>query len=198
MSAIKSNELLQELRKQIVAVQYKVENHFGGKPAGLLQQSPMPGKWSAVQCLEHLNTYGRYYLPALEKVIVAAEKRNSQPETLFKSSWLGAYFTRLMQPAEDGRLRSRMKSPKGHIPAIKPDVTTVVNEFVQQQERMEDLLLRAEKINIRKNNVPTSLSRFIKLSVGDTFGFLTAHIHRHLLQAERAMADSTLPIEKIV
>lgn len=188
MPPINSIELLQGLRKQTVATQYKVENYFGGKTAALLQQCPMPGKWSAVQCLEHLNTYGRYYLPQLEQAIAVAEKQHSRPERLFSSSWLGARFTRLMQPKEDGQLRSRMKSPKGHLPSVQPDVATVIQEFVQQQELTESLLLRAEKINIQQYKVPTSLSRFIKLSVGDTFGFLIAHIQRHVLQAEMAMA----------
>jgi DinB superfamily len=198
MNPVKSNELLKELRKQIVATQYKAENRFGERADAALQYAPGPGKWSAVQCLEHLNTYGRYYLPELEKAIVAAEKKNSHPETNFKSSWLGAYFTRLMQPKEDGQLRSQMKSPKGHIPALHPDVNSVLQEFIDQQQQMEALLLRAEKINIRRHKVPISLSRFIKLSVGDTFGFLTAHINRHILQAERAMAAYTTAAVKIV
>ncbi|MBS0026160.1 DinB family protein [Chitinophaga sp. 22321] len=198
MSTVKSNELLQELRKQVVALQYKTTHYLGIQPAAILQHVPAPCKWSAVQCLEHLNTYGRYYLPALEQVIATAEKSNSRSETTFKSSWLGAYFTRLMQPTENGQLRSRMKSPKGHIPAVKPEETTVLNEFGQQLEQLENLLSRAGKINIRNNKVATSLSRFIKLSVGDTFGFLIAHIHRHVLQAERAMADSPHPALKAV
>ncbi|HEY9256810.1 DinB family protein [Chitinophaga sp.] len=198
MNLVKSSELLQGLRKQIVAIQYKAENRFGEKADAVLQHIPAPGKWSAVQCLEHLNTYGRYYLPELEKAIAIAEKKNSRPETTFKSSWLGAYFTRLMQPQDNGQLRSKMKSPKGHIPALNPDLATVLQEFTGQQRQMEALLLRAEKINIRQHKVPTSLSRVIKLSVGDTLGFLTAHINRHVLQAERAMANYTQPVVEIV
>lgn len=198
MKPVNSNELLKGLRKQIVAIQYKAENRFGESADAALQFAPAPGKWSAVQCLEHLNTYGRYYLPELEKVIAGAEKKNSRPEPTFKSSWLGAYFTRLMQPKDDGQLRSKMKSPKGHIPALHPDVATVLQEFIDQQQQLEALLIRAEKINIRRHKVATSLSRLIKLPVGDTFGFLTAHINRHVLQAERAIAGYTQPVVKIV
>ncbi|SEW19068.1 DinB family protein [Chitinophaga arvensicola] len=195
MSAVNSLELLRQLRKNIVAVQYKVENSLGSQTPAILQHAPAPGKWSAIQCLEHLNTYGRVYLPALDTAIANAAQRNSQPNKLFKSSWLGAYFTRLMQPSADGQLRSRMKSPKGHLPAIQPEVATVLQEFIQQQEQMEKLMLRAEKVNIQQIKIPTSLSRFIKLSAGDTFGFLTAHINRHVLQAERAV-KSAQAIEK--
>lgn len=197
MTSVNSDKLLQELRRKNVEIQHKAESRFGGQTDAVLQHIPGPGQWSAVQCLEHLNTYGRFYLPALEQAIINAERRNSKPAPLFRSSWVGAWFTRLMEPEADGQLRSRMKSPKGHLPSVQPDVTSVLNEFIQQQEQMERLLLRAAKVNIRQIKVRTSLSRFIKLSAGDTFGFLTAHIRRHILQAEKAIS-SRKQLEKAI
>ncbi|WP_142684257.1 DinB family protein [Chitinophaga polysaccharea] len=189
MTSVNSDELLQELRRKNVEIQYKAENRFGGQTDAVLQHMPGPGQWSAMQCLEHLNTYGRFYLPALDEAITRAERRNSRPAPRFHSSWIGAWFTRLMEPGADGQLRSRMKSPKGHLPSAQPEVTPVLHEFIRQQEQMEDLLLRAAKVNIQQIKVRTSLSRFIKLSAGDTFGFLTAHTRRHVLQAEKAISS---------
>ncbi|MCW3462695.1 DinB family protein [Chitinophaga nivalis] len=186
MSQVNTKELLKQLYDQSVQMQQQAAGYFDGKTAALLQQPPAPGKWSALQCLEHLNSYGRYYLPALEKVITTAASKGSQPATHFKSSWLGAYFIRLMQPNTDQTLRSKMQSPRDHVPPVQLSADTVIAEFIQQQTRMQALLQRAAKINIRQAKVPTSISRFIKLSVGDTFGFLTAHTHRHMLQAARA------------
>ncbi|WP_161964125.1 DinB family protein [Chitinophaga flava] len=198
MTPVNTIALLQDLRKQIVAAQYKAESRFGEKSSAMLQHQPQPGKWSALQCLEHLNTYGRFYLPALDKAITEAEQKGSQPTPVFRSSWLGAWFTKQMQPQPDGQLRSRMKSPKGHLPAVQPDEETVINEFVQQQQMMEALMLRAEKINLQQAKVATSLSRFIRLSVGDTFGFMTAHINRHVLQAEKAISTCQQQVKKTV
>jgi DinB superfamily len=197
MNRVNSNELLQELRRKNVAIQNKAESRFGGQPDAVLRHTPGPGQWSAVQCLEHLNTYSRFYLPLLDQAITRGEQNNNRSAPLFRSSWIGAWFTRLMEPEANGKLRSRMKSPKGHLPSVQPDVTSVLREFIEQQERMEDLLLRAGKVNIQQLKVPTSLSRFIKLSAGDTFGFLTAHIRRHILQAERAIG-SMQQAEKVV
>lgn len=187
MAAIETSVLLKQLSRQILAAQYKAEDHFGGQSADVLSYTPQPGKWSALQCLEHLNSYGRFYLPALDKAITAAEQNGRRPLDTFKSSWLGAWFTKQMQPTPEGKLRSRMKSPKGHLPAVQPDAGIVLNEFIQQQETMEVLMERAAKINLQKAKVTTSLSSMIKLSVGDTFGFMTAHINRHVLQAENAI-----------
>ncbi|WP_315818041.1 DinB family protein [Paraflavitalea speifideaquila] len=30
-------------------------------------QQPAAGKWSVAQAIEHLNSYGRYYLPLMQK-----------------------------------------------------------------------------------------------------------------------------------
>lgn len=198
MASVDTSVLLKQLSKQILAAQYKAENHFGGQPAEVLSYTPQLGQWSALQCLEHLNTYGRFYLPALDKAITAAEQNNSRPLDTFKSSWLGAWFTKQMQPTPEGKLRSRMKSPKGHLPSVQPDAGMVLREFIQQQEMMESLMDRAAKINIQKAKVGTSLSSLIKLSVGDTFGFMTAHINRHVLQAENVIRRCPQKVGKAV
>nr|WP_295868670.1 DinB family protein [uncultured Chitinophaga sp.] len=198
MASISTSTLLKQLRLQIVAAQYKAENQFGGQSADVLSYTSQPGTWSALQCLEHLNTYGRFYLPALDKAITAAERNGSQPLETFKSSWLGAWFTKQMQPTPEGKLRSRMKSPKGHLPSVQPDAADVLREFILQQETMEALMDRAAKINLQKAKVATSLSSLIKLSVGDTFGFMTAHINRHVLQAENMIRRCPRRMEKAV
>ncbi|MGN7819686.1 DinB family protein [Chitinophaga varians] len=198
MASVNTNVLLKQLGRQILAAQYKAEDRFGGQPVEVLSYTPQAGKWSALQCLEHLNTYGRFYLPALDNAITAAEQNNSRPLETFKSSWLGAWFTKQMQPTPEGKLRSRMKSPKGHLPSVQPDAGMVLSEFIQQQETMEALMDRASKINLQQAKVATSLSSLIKLSVGDTFGFMTAHINRHVLQAENMVRSCPQKVGKAV
>ncbi|NSL89129.1 DinB family protein [Chitinophaga sp. Mgbs1] len=187
MTRINTRILLEQLRKQVLTVQMKAENRFGNHPAAALLHAPVPGSWSAMQCLDHLNSYGKFYLPALDKAITRAIKEGSSPGEVFSPSWIGAKFTRMMQPGPDGELSSRMKSPKDHRPVIQPDAEMVLLEFIRQQETLIALLQLAEKVDIQKVKVTTSLSRFIRMSAGDTFSFLTAHINRHVLQAEKAI-----------
>ncbi len=66
-------------------------------PAVLLQQ-PGDNNWSLAQCLEHLNSYGRYYLPAIEAAIARAKKNNWASKATFPPGWLGEFFTNLMSP----------------------------------------------------------------------------------------------------
>ncbi len=146
---------------------------------------PAPGAWSASQCLEHLNSYGRYYLPAIERAI--AKAACTKPSAHFKSGWLGNYFYKLMLPENNGRVKKKMKSPKDHQPGLELNAAKVINEFISQLEVLGRLLTQARGIDMNTSRVPISISPFIKLKLGDVFLFLTAHISRHVLQAERAL-----------
>ncbi|RAJ75463.1 DinB family protein [Chitinophaga dinghuensis] len=188
MSPVNSQQLLQQLKNQVEDIRLKAISRFNGKSDQVLLQSPTPGSWSAIQCLEHLNTFGTYYLPTLGKTIEQAVIKGSHPKSSFHSGIIGGWFTRLMAPPANGRSQSKMKAPKGHRPASQLNVNKVLKEFISQQEEMESLLVAASRIDLEKVKVPLTLSRWIRISVGDTFGFLIAHTRRHILQAEKAIA----------
>lgn len=150
---------------------------------GCLLEQPAPGRWSVAQVLEHLNSYNRYYLPAIEKAI-----REDKPATAFYTpGWLGNYFTRLMEAGKDGEIKNKMRSPKDHSPNPQPDWKPVLQTFVETQQHLLLLLEAATEKNIGKIRVPISISRFIKLKLGDTFRFLIAHQQRHFIQLKNTL-----------
>jgi hypothetical protein len=67
---------------------------------------------------------------------------------------------------------------------------SVIDEFIRQQEEMRSLLNRARNISLVKARVPLTLTKYVRLRLGDTFRFLINHIERHVLQAQRALAES--------
>lgn len=182
-----SSFLIEGLHDQTEQNINKVITGWQQLPHIRLLASPGYGKWSAIQCLEHLNSYGRYYLPEIEKAITASQ---SSPKVYLKSGWLGNYFYKTMLPAGNGKHQKTMRSPKDHVPAVSLNVTDVLNEFISQQERLLQLLTKAKSVNIDKARVPVSIARFIKIKLGDTFLFLIAHTNRHMQQAQRAL-DTT-------
>ncbi|WP_295126776.1 DinB family protein [uncultured Chitinophaga sp.] len=184
-------ELLSALQSDVNRIESVVKDEISGLTPNILLQSPAPDKWSIAQCLEHLNGYGRYYLPQLDAAIAGGALQKTIPPAVFKSSWLGNYFTNMMKPQADGALKSKMQSPRDKVPQSKLNTSAVLDEFMDQQKQLTALLQRAEKVNIQKLPVPTSLSKWIKLSAGDTFRFLIAHEQRHLLQALRAKSAIT-------
>lgn len=160
-------------------------NHLLQQDPGVLVQQPGPGRWSAAQAIEHLNTYGRYYLPAIQ----SAMNKNTYPqEKSFKSGWLGDYFTKSMLP-KNGQVANKMKTPKNHRPQADIDSKPVIDEFLQQEQLLLELLEKAKQANISKIRIPISLTKLIKLKLGDTFRFLIAHHQRHFVQVHNTLRE---------
>lgn len=191
MPSFNNDTLLQALHQDVSALLNETHTRFGTVSETMLLHQPAPGSWSVAQCLDHLNGYGHYYIPRLREAIVKGEQRQLKARPVFRSSWLGNYFTNLMKPEADGSLRGKMKTPKDHRPPPQPDAKAAIAEFVSQQEQLLELLTRARNVDIRRLKVPISLTRFIRLSAGDTFRFLIAHEQRHILQAVRALHVAT-------
>ncbi|MBC7904056.1 MAG: DinB family protein, partial [Gemmatimonadaceae bacterium] len=68
MKKINTKELFSQMGKTI-AQHIDTASRLLNESDDLLNTAPAPGKWSVVQVFEHLNSYGMYYLPAMEKAI---------------------------------------------------------------------------------------------------------------------------------
>jgi hypothetical protein len=140
------------------------------------------GSWSVLECIEHLNLYGDFYLPEIEKQLL--EQRPEKGRLVFKSGIIGNYFANLMQ-VKEGK-QKKMKSPKDKNPVHRELTITSIDRFLKQQHKLKDLLDRSRHINLTRTRTAISLTPLIKLRMGDTFRFLVYHIERHVQQAARA------------
>ncbi len=150
-----------------------------------LSYKQFPAQWSAAQCLEHLNIYGRHYLPEITNAILLAKQKSSHSNGQFSSGLLGAYFIDIMLPKQDGSLKKRMKSPKDAVPSVAPDPVETLAEFIEQQETLLKLIDASKQVQLDAVKVPSSLSKMIRLRLGDALGFVVAHLERHELQIAR-------------
>ncbi len=190
-----SQTLLDGLIDQTDSFLNKAVGEWQMIPNHTFSNKPAPDAWSATQCLMHLNSYGRYYIPAMQKAIDDAIQQNQQPAYYFKAGWLGNYFTEMMLPKADGVPAKKMASPKDHSPQTNEESYPVIAEFIEQQEKLLVLLRKAKQINLNKTKVPISIAKFIKLKLGDTFLFLIAHNYRHILQADRALQQAGVTVQ---
>ena len=83
--------------------------------------------------------------------------------------------------------KKKHKAFKNHTPPQNLDAHAVIAEFIQQQETLLRYLKQAQFTDLNKVKIPISLTRWIKLSLGDTFQFLIAHNERHVVQAKRLL-----------
>jgi len=183
MKQINSNTLLELLQSDVRELLLQCTALQSANQALLIQQ-PQPGKWSVAQVLEHLNIYARYYITAIEERL---HLNQSGPHQYFTAGWLGDYFTNLMKPSADKRIKSKMKAPANAVPAAQPDAVAMLHEFINHQHHLLNLLQIARTANLEYNRIPISLTKLIKLKLGDTFRFFIAHEQRHFLQIENTL-----------
>ncbi len=184
MTTYRQQQLISELETQVEYLLKKAIGEWQLLPHPQFALKPSANAWSANECLQHLNSYGRFYLPAIQKAI---EKATAGSTDYFNSGWLGNYFTNMMLPKENGSLGLKMKSPKDHAPVKILESHQVIAEFIDQQETLLKLLHTSRQLDLNKVKVGISIAPFIRLKLGDVFRFLIAHLIRHSQQADRAL-----------
>ena len=141
--------------------------------------------WSVLECLEHLNLYGYFYIQEIEKTILKSKQKS---ETEFKSGFLGNYFAESMLPKQK---LNKMKTFKDKNPLNSNLDTKVIDEFINQQIKTIDLLNKSKIVSLNKNKVKITLTKWIKLKLGDTFRFVINHNIRHIKQIENNIKAQT-------
>ena len=188
---IENNQLIDELLERMKKCTRLVKG-FEALSVGQLQFKN-GDRWSILECLEHLNLYGDFYLVEIEKQILTNPPKNTS--TKFKSGILGNYFANLME-VKEGKI-TKMKSPKDKNPSNKNLSITTINRFLKQQEQLVNLLNQCRSIDLTRTKAAISLTNLVKLRLGDTLRFFCYHIERHVVQAERALAEQHGTVNEI-
>jgi hypothetical protein len=181
MKKLNKLQFLQDLHQQVESHLAHAVRVFQNLDEEDLSQRPDNGGWSISECLEHLNTYYRYYLPRLEEGILKGENTDT---VSFASSWLGRYFQKMMDP---DRGSGKYKAAGRHQPVLTKSGYAVVAEFIDFQERLGEVLRDMQRVDIDAVRIPASISSLIRLNAGDAVAFLITHDERHIRQANRIL-----------
>lgn len=178
---ISTDNLLNDLRERTTFCLRKAEA-FREYPLSAQNAKAAANRWSALECLEHLNRYGNFYLPELAKRI--AESPHPASPT-FTSGFIGDRFAKMLLPGTKKMSTFASMNPSGSQLSEQ-----VVQTFIGQQQQLLQLLEKAHKVNLNKTKTSISISKLLKLRLGDTLRVVIYHNQRHILQAEAALAAS--------
>ncbi len=178
MKAQNKAKLIDQLQNEVRRQSGIVVNQFQGLSSDKLLNVTDKGGWSVVQNIEHLNLYYAYYNPAIKQSLKQTNKDISA--STFASGWLGNYFTNSM----DYRGKGKVKAFKDYIPKEDLNPKVVMDKFLSNQEEMIRLLDDAKDYNLTKIKTAISLTKWIKMRLGDVFQFVIMHNERHIVQAQ--------------
>lgn len=147
-----------------------------------LNWKPNAEKWSVLECIEHLNRYAKFYNPE-----ITARLKNATPLKSggFKSSWLGEYFAQSMLPKEN---LNKMKTFTVMNPNQAKLDRSMLDKFLNYQKELLELLSTSRSVDLKRTKTSISISKIIKLRLGDTYRVLIYHNQRHILQAEKVVS----------
>jgi hypothetical protein len=179
---LSNQELIDDLAERTIANVVAAEELKNSSIQALNQKSS-PVSWSALECIEHLNRYGDFYLKELKKQFLTSGQVPAN--TLFKSGLIGNYFANSLQAKEN---LNKMKTFQDMNPKGSELTISVIDKFVAQQKEMLEILERCLTINLKKAKTSISISSVIKLRMGDTLRVVIYHNERHIVQANKAVA----------
>lgn len=178
---ITSNELINELKNHTHTV-IEAIHKYESLPVDQLNDRIDENSWSILECIEHLNRYGDFYIPEI-KARIQTGKTPARQE--FKSGWLGNYFAKSMLPQEK---LNKMKTFKSMNPKGSELNKSTLEKFKMQQKEILSLLDKSMSVDLAHTKTSISLSKHIKLRLGDTLRVVIYHNLRHILQANRVLA----------
>ncbi|MBL4605411.1 MAG: DinB family protein [Flavobacteriaceae bacterium] len=179
---INSLQLILELTEKVNS-HLAYANFLKDKPHHELNRKSDVDAWSVLECLEHLNLYGHFYIPEIQQRVTTSRLPNSAE---FKSGYLGNKFALSMLPKVGMKTMKTFKS-KNPIHS-KLTKEKVLDTFIDQQKEFLTLLKNSKEKNLTKTKTSTTIP-FLKFRLGDTLRFVIYHNERHVVQAKKMLAD---------
>src|SRR5947199_5391377 len=181
-------ELEDDLR-QIAAVKAEAQRLLAGRSGAEFNRRPAAGRWSAAECLDHLNAV-RKVLPAIDRAITNAAARGLRSDGPFRYGWFARWMIRSFEPPPRRRFRNPKLLEPAHEP-LSPDA--VLREFLSLRDALTRRVRQADGLDLQRAIVVSPVSLFFRMPLGRYFAFLLAHDRRHLWQARQALGAGAAP-----
>lgn len=156
-------------------------------PESRLNRPPAPGRWSAAECIDHLNSFGTIYFDTIERAVGQARPDAAASPGPFRPRLFWRGVVRIFEPP----YRMKMKT----IPSFSPDdqptlkVPDVFGQFDKLQQRFIHQLERCRQkgIDLGREKVSNPALSFLKMQLAECYAVTDAHQRRHLWQARRTL-----------
>jgi hypothetical protein len=144
---------------------------------------PAPESWSVAQCMDHLNSTARAYLPMLDEGVADAIRRGLYNPGPYRYNWIGRLMAWVVHP----NTRIRASAPKAFQPPVDRPRHDIMAAFRAYQVQYIDRLRQANGLDLARARVASPVVRWIRMPLGSGFVMMIAHERRHLQQARRVI-----------
>ena len=153
--------------------------------ADALTTRPDPKRWSAIQCIDHLNTAGWLLLRSMEDAIQRGRAEGPYGEPPFEYGFVSRWFVRVLEPSSGWSFDAPSLFEPDAPNTLYPD--EVVDEFLALQDQFFACVTDAEGLDLRQIRLPSPAVPLLRISLGAWFEATLAHERRHLTQARQTL-----------
>jgi hypothetical protein len=143
---------------------------------------PAPGRWSAGECVSHLNLTSEAFLPRLRQGIDEARRLQRAAGARLKTGFAGWLVKTLAGPSR----WIKVKTTPDFVPHGDRPGTELVAQFERLQDELIGLLRSADGLPLDRVTVTSPFSAQVRYNVYAAFAVIPGHQLRHLAQAEEA------------
>jgi hypothetical protein len=158
-----------------------------------LNWKPNPTTWSLAEIFAHLNAYANFYHLVLNERIDRTRFR--VPRINYTSSPLGKSAWMSMKLGNARNVKRKFNAPGEYNPTVNPSLVTgeEIKTLLDGQNQFLNIIEKSVAVSLKKVKVPLSMSKLVRLRLGDALLFVAYHNDRHMEQALNLTKLSQFP-----
>lgn len=178
---------LAALVKSLESAQQKLRLLSDTVSSAQFTRHPAPAKWSAADCVEHLNLTSRAYVPLLRNAIAEARSLQRGHSGSYSMDIPGRLLAFMMRPMMHiGKFKLvRVKTTGPFTPRGGQTREQLLSEFVRLQSDLIGLIRNADGLPIDDVKIQSPFGK-MRYNAYSALEIVAQHEHRHLQQAEEA------------
>jgi hypothetical protein len=140
--------------------------------------TPEPSRWSAIQCIEHLNLSNNAPIDQIANQIKSLRPADGQ--TKMKHGFIATYLVNSFMKREN-----KMVAPQNLEPQLTYIDSGVIGLYKKNNERLQQLLGQLHNKDLVKARIETKGRKMPEPKIGDVLRMIIHHDRRHIEQAQR-------------
>lgn len=174
---------LQRIADELVEAQRRLHRLADACGDELWGRRPAPGRWSAAECVAHLQLTAEAFLPPIRRALHEGRRTGGKPPRRYRRDPLGWLLWRMIGPPA----RVRVRTPARFIPQAVVPRARLLATFDRLQDEQLRCVHEADGLPLGRLRIVSPFDPRVRYNLYSALGILSRHQHRHLWQAERAL-----------
>jgi hypothetical protein len=174
---------LQVITDQFAAAQTRLHALAEATPEDWWSRRGDPARWSAGECVAHLNLTARAFLPLIRRALDEGRRAVSPPPSRYRRDPIGWLLWRSMGPP----VRHRFRTTAPFVPSGAEPLARAVETFDRLQAEQMGCVADAEGLPLGALRITSPFNARIRYNLYSCLTILPLHQHRHLWQAEQVL-----------